>query len=270
MSGYHRGGFFERNIKGLYVAMERALYAETAAESGGLLQTIDARVKVVGLLALIMACAMATRLSIIAAILMLATALAALSRISLRTLAARVWIPVFAFSGAIAIPALFLTPGAPLWLGVTQSGARTAGYLLLRVEASATLALLLIFTTPWMHVLKALRVLRVPVLAVVILGMTCRYILLFLETAHEMFEARKSRAVGVLDPGDKRRMAVAAAGVLLNRTSQLSGEVYLAMQARGFRGEVYLLDDFRMKQRDWAAAGAFLALTAAAIWMGRR
>jgi cobalt ECF transporter T component CbiQ len=269
VSGYHRGGFFERNINGLYAAMERALYAETAAESGGLLQTIDARVKVAGLFALIVACAMATRLWTIAGILALATAFAALSRITPRTLAVRVWAPVFAFSGAIALPALFLTSGAPLGFGVSQPGARTAGYLLLRVEASATLALLLIFTTPWMHVLKALRILRVPVLAVVILGMTCRYILLLLETAHEMFEARKSRAVGALDSRDKRRMAVAAAGVLLNRTFQLSGDVYLAMQARGFRGEVYLLDDFRMKRRDWAAAGAFAALTATAIWMGR-
>ena len=33
-----------------------------------------------------------------------------------------------------------------------------------------------------MHVLKALRIFRVPVVFVVILGMTCRYILLMLET----------------------------------------------------------------------------------------
>ena len=90
---------------------------------------------------------------------------------------------------------------------------------MLRVETAATLALLLIYTTPWMHVLKALRVFRVPVVLVVILGMTCRYILLLLETAHEMFESRKSRTVGALDRGERRRMAISAAGVLLNRRS---------------------------------------------------
>ena len=105
-----------------------------------------------------------------------------------------------------------------------------------------------------MHVLKALRVFRAPVLVVVILGMTCRYILLLLETAHEMFEARKSRTVGAIPAGDRRRMAVSAAGVLLSRSFQLSGDVYLAMQARGIRGDVYLLDDFQMKGRDWVAA----------------
>jgi cobalt/nickel transport system permease protein len=276
VSGYHRGGFFERNIKGLHAAMERALYAENHTSAGGLLQQIDPRVKVAGLFALIVAAALASRLWTLVAILAAATLLAALSRISPRLLATRVWAAAFVFSAAISIPAIFLTPGAELWrspngvLAITTPGLRTAAFLILRVESSATLALLLIFTTPWMHVLKALRVLRAPVLVVVILGMTCRYILLLLETAHELFEARKSRTVGSLDPGDRRRMAISAAGVLLNRTLQLSGDVYLAMQSRGFRGEVYLLDDFQMKPRDWAAAAAFAILTIAAIWAGRR
>jgi cobalt/nickel transport system permease protein len=275
VSGYHRGGFFERNIKGLHAAMERALYAESSASAAGLLQAIDPRVKVVGLFALIVAAALASRLWTLAAILAAASILAVLSRLSLRALATRVWAAAFVFSAAISIPALFLTPGAalatfPNGLEITAPGLRTAAFLVLRVESSATLALLLIFTTPWMHVLKALRVLRAPVLVVVILGMTCRYILLLLETAHEMFEARKSRTVGVLDQGDRRRMAISAAGVLLNRSFQLSGDVYLAMQSRGFRGEVYLLDDFRMKPRDWAAAAGFAALAAAAIWAGRQ
>ncbi len=275
MSGYHRGSFFERNIKGLHAAMDRALYAEHSASAGGLLQGIDPRVKVAGLFALIAASALASRLWALAAILAMATALAALSLISLRTLATRVWAGAFVFTGAVAIPALFLTPGPAvlpfpnLHIAITAPGLRTASFLLLRVETSATLALLLIFTTPWMHVLKALRVFRAPVVLVVILGMTCRYILLLLETAHEMFEARKSRTVGVLDRGTRRRLAVSAAGVLLNRTSQLSGDVYLAMQARGFRGDVYLLDDFHMQARDWMALGGFAALTAAAIWAGR-
>jgi cobalt/nickel transport system permease protein len=276
VSGYHRGNFFERNIKGLRFAMERALYAENSAASGGLLQGIDPRVKLAGLVALIVAAALSSRLWTLVAILALGTVLAALSLISLRTLFARVWAGAFLFSGLIAVPALFMTPGPvaldfPNWgLAITAPGLRTAAFLVLRVEASATLALLLIFTTPWMHVLKALRVFRAPVLVVVILGMTCRYILLLLEMAHELFEARKSRTVGVLDRADRRRMAVSAAGVLLNRSFQLSGDVYLAMQSRGFRGEVYLLDDFRMQPRDWAAACGFAALTAAAIWAGRR
>jgi len=278
MSGFHshkRGGFIEHTIDGLYLAMERALHAENSAGGGGLLQRLDPRVKVAGLFALILASALATRLWVIAAIFALAILLATLSLISIRMLAVRVWIGALTFTGAIAIPAVFLTPGVPVYhlpglhWSVTAQGLTTAGYLILRVETAATLALLLIFTTPWMHVLKALRIFRVPVVFVVILGMTCRYILLMLQTAHEMFESRKSRTVGVMTASEQRRMAVSGASVLLTKTFQLSGDVYLAMQARGFRGEVYLLDDFQMRRLDWMAAMVFTALTAAAVWAGR-
>jgi cobalt ECF transporter T component CbiQ len=262
--------FLERTIEGLHEAIERALEAEHSAARRGLLQQIDARIKVLGLFALIVAATMSTRLWPIAALLALAIVLTALSRISIRTLMSRVWIGALLFTGAIAIPALFLTPGATIGsLPITRQGVTTAGFLILRVETAATLAILLVFTTPWAHVLKALRVFRVPVVFVAVLGMTCRYILLLLEIAHDMFESRRSRTVGTLRGRERRHMAVASAGVLLNRSSQLSGDVYLAMQSRGFRGEVYVLDDFRMTPRDWAALAAFAALVAVAVWAGR-
>lgn len=278
MSGVHasrRRGFIENTIDGLHAAMERALSAEDTAAGSGLLQRMDARVKLLGIGALIVSAAMSARLSAIAAILALALVLALASRVSFWMLASRVWLGALLFTGPLAIPAMFLTPGAriviapALDLAVTAQGLRTAAFLLLRVETTATLALILIFTTPWMHVLKALRVLRAPVVFVVILGMTCRYILLMLQTAHAMFESRQSRTVGKMNASDHRRLAASSAGVLLGKTYQLSGEIYLAMQARGFRGEVYLLDDFSMRAFDWAALTGFAGLAAVSIWMGR-
>jgi cobalt/nickel transport system permease protein len=270
-----RAGFVEHTIEGLRQTMEHALYAEGLAESGGLLQHLDPRVKVLGLLSLVVATALSTKLWVIAAILALGILMAACSRVSIAMLVRRAWLGALLFTGAIAIPALFLTPGAPAFampgIGwtVTQQGLRTAAYLILRVETAATLAILLVFTTPWAHILKALRTVRAPVVFVVILGMTCRYILLMLETVHEMFESRKSRTVGQVTAAERRRLAVAIAGVLLSKTYRLSAEVYLAMQARGFRGEVYVLDDFEMRGYDWMAMAAFAVLTAAAVWAGR-
>ncbi len=271
----HAHQFLEHTLHGLYTAMDRALYAEKSASAGGLLQRLDPRVKVGGVCALIAAVALASKLWVLAAIFVLTVALATTSGISIIALATRVWTSALVFTGVIALPALFLTPGQPVWRVpglswvITAPGLTTASYLILRVEASATLALLLISTTPWTYVLKSLRMFRVPVVFVVILGMTCRYILLMLEAAHEMFESRRSRTVGVLSGREARRMAIASAGVLLSRTFQLSGEVYLAMQARGFRGEVYLLDDFRMRGLDWFAALAFFVATLTAMWAGR-
>jgi cobalt/nickel transport system permease protein len=278
MTGHHhrrsRGGFIEHTIDGLHSAMDRALYADRSASGRGLLQRLDPRVKVAGLGALILASAMAAKLWVIAAVLLAAIILAALSFLSIWMIATRVWFATMTFSAAFAVPALFLTPGtviytlpALLWT-VTSQGITTAGFLILRSETAATLALVLVFTTPWMHILKALRLFRVPVVFVVILGMTCRYILLLLENAHEMFESRKSRTVGPMTRGEQRRIAIASTGALLSRTFHLSNEVYLAMQARGFRGEVYILDDFRMQNSDWLAALGFGGLTAALVWVG--
>ena len=270
-----RRGFVEHTIEGLYQAIERTVEAEASARRGGLLQPLDPRVKVAGLLALILASVLAARLARNRRHLRRRRpAGRAIAHPAAPGCRARVDGRAF-FTGAVALPALFLTPGPPLYripiLGwaITAPGATSAAFLILRAETASTLALLLVLTTPWAHVLKALRIFRVPVVFVVMLGMTSRYILLLVETAHEMFESRQSRTVGKLTSADRRRMAVASAGVLLGRTLQLGGDVYLAMQARAFRGEVYLLDDFRMTAADWLALATFAALASTAVWAGR-
>jgi len=273
MSDFHpnaKGGFIENTLEGLHAAMDRMLYAEASASRTGALQQLDPRVKVAGLFAMVVSVALAAKLWAIAAMLALAVALALASAIPIRVLASRTWLGAFLFSGAIALPALFLTPGTPLYgLPITLQGLRAGGYLVMRAETAATLMLVLAYTTPWTHILKALRIFRVPVVFVVILGMTCRYILLMLETAHEMFESRKSRTVNRMTPAENRRLAIASSGVLLHKTLHISGEVYLAMQARGFRGEVYVLDDFAMQARDWFALAAFATVVTVSILVGR-
>jgi cobalt ECF transporter T component CbiQ len=267
--------FIEGSIRTFLGVLERTLESEALARRRGALQALDPRVKVLGFLALIAAAAMSRRIAVILALFVLALLLAVASRVPLRTLAVRVWMVTLLFTGLIVLPAIFVTPGHTVYklpgLGwpVTEQGLRGAAYLVSRVETTATLAMLLVVTTPWTHVLKALRVLRVPVVLIVILGMTYRYIFVMMASAREMFEARSSRLVGRLDGPQRRRMSVGAAGVLLSKTLQLSGEVYLAMQARGFRGEVYLLDEFRMRMRDWGGLTLFVSLAAAAMWAGR-
>ena len=73
-----------------------------------------------------------------------------------------------------------------------------------------------------------------------------------------MVESRQSRMVGRLSGADQRRLAGASVGVLLSKSIQLSSDVYLAMLSRGFRGEIYTLDDFQMiraQARDREACG---------------
>ena len=267
--------FLERSLSSFLDAVEHALDAEELAKADGLLQHLDPRIKVIGILSLIIAAAMAHKLLVIGAVFAIALTLALSSRVSPLLLSKRVWIPVLFFTGIIALPAPFIIPGRVVWrlpgLGwpLSAQGLMSAGYLVTRVETAATLSVLLILSTPWSRVLKALRVLRVPVVLVVILGMAYRYIFLLLESARDMLESRRSRMVGELKGPDRRRLAASSVGVLMSKTLQLSGDVYSAMLARGFRGEVAMLDDFHTAALDWIMLGLFAALAAAAFYYGR-
>jgi len=264
--------FIERTIGSLSEGMNFATLADDSARSQtGILQSVDARIKVVGLLTMIVSVAVTHSLLAIVSMILIATSLAMASQISIANLARWVWTPVLLFTGCIALPAIFITPGQPLHAGwpITVQGLRTAGFLFLRAEAAVSLSTLLVLTTRWAHVLKALRVLRMPVVFVVILGMTYRYLFVILETALDMFESRKSRTVGVLEPSDRRRLATATVGVLLSKSYHLSTDVHLAMQSRGFRGEVYMLDDFEAQPADCAWLFFFFAVAAIVVWVGR-
>jgi cobalt/nickel transport system permease protein len=268
--------FIRETIAGLNRRLDRALFAEELAGADGLLQKLDPRVKIVSLLVLLIVVTAARNLPTIVIVFTIAFLLALLSRIPVRTLALRVWLGAFVFSGLIALPAIFVTRGRSLFLlpllgwPISAPGLSSALYLIARVETTVTLSMLLVLTTRWTKVLKALRVLRVPVVLVVILGMTHRYIFLLLQSARDMFESRESRTVGTLDGRQRRQLAAATSGVLLSKTLLLSTDVYAAMQSRGFRGEVYTLDDFKMRTRDWLALVIFLTAAIILFWFGRQ
>lgn len=268
-------GVVERNLASFVDALEHAFHARELAEKRGLLQGLDPRIKIVAILPLIVTAALARRLWVIAVLFAVAIAVALLSRVPLATLTKRVWLGVLVFTGFISFPALFLVPGQAIYVlplsgwTVTAQGLRAAIHLIMRAETAATFSVLLVLCTPWSCLLKALRVLRLPVVLVVILGMTYRYIFLLLRNAHDMFTSRKSRMVGRLDGPEQRRAATACAGVLMSKTLQLSGDVYLAMRSRGFQGEVYILDEFRTGWLDWVVLAAFVTMACLALWFGR-
>lgn len=270
-----RGNFIERTLTTFVRKAERALFAEQIAKTDGFLQSLDPRIKIVGLLALIVDVTLARNIFTILFIFAFAILLTLLSNIPIKVLAARAWLGAFTFTGLIALPVIFITPGeailrVPLlnWI-ISAQGVTSALYLLTRVETTVTLSLLLILSTLWTQVLKALRVLRVPIVFVVILGMTYRYLFVILETARDMFEARRSRLVGRLTPRESRRLASSSIGVLLSKSFYLNTEVYQAMQSRGFRGEVYTLDEFEMRPKDWLVFAGFLLIAIFALWLGQ-
>jgi cobalt ECF transporter T component CbiQ len=266
-------GFLESTFVGFARVVTRAMISEETARRRGLLQALDPRVRVVGLFSLVLAVTLSRKISVVVALLTVAVAIAILSRVRLFVLVKRVWLVVLGFTAVIAVPAIFVTPGDPVatfgFLTITEQGLRTAAMLILRVETAVTFTTLLILCTPWTHVLKALRAFRLPKEAIAMLAMTHRYVFLLVETASQMLESRRSRTVGILKPAAQRRMAARTAGVLLSKSIELSNEVYLAMQSRGFRGDIQILSDFRLDAWDYLGLTAFLLAGGLAVWMGR-
>lgn len=275
-------GFFEKTLADLTGVLEQTLFAEELARQNGLLQSLDPRAKLIGALALLLAISVSQNLWVILALYLLTLPIAIASRVPMGFYLKRVWVFMPFFTGVVALPALFspFSPGAPLvtlidsasprvYLAITQPGIITAAFLLLRVGASVSIAVLLVLTTRWAILLKAFRVLRVPQAFVLILGMTYRYIYVLLHATNNIFLARQSRVVGRVSGADNRRWLTASIGTLFAKSYELSDQVYLAMLSRGFRGEAIVMQSMTWRVRDAVWLTIFTAIAIGAVFLGK-
>ncbi|MDD5370164.1 MAG: cobalt transporter CbiM [Anaerolineaceae bacterium] len=266
-------GAIERTLIGISNALEQSIYAEQIANKAGVFQALDPRVKILFTLTAILATSLSKNLLVILSFACIVLFLARISAIPLGLFIKRVWLFMPFFTGVIALPAIFLTPGPalvtlPLGIVITQPGVLTALFLLLRVGTSVSLAGLLVLTTRWNSVLRAAGALGVPDVVLMVLGMTYRYVYMLLHLTNDVFLSRKSRLVGRLTGQQERQMLAASTGVLLSKSMHMSSEVYLAMQSRGFRGHSRGAANFRMQSYDWAVCGILILLAGAVIWLG--
>ncbi len=276
-----KGSFVEKTLTGGADVLRQAMYSEDLAAAPGLLQRLDARLKLLGMLVLLVAVALVHHIPVLLAGYAVTFVLAAASRLPLGFFAKRVWLFVPIFTGIVVLPATLsiVTPGHVVltlwhWHGVAQGftaqGLTSAGLIITRVATSISLVVLVTLTTPWVKVLAALRSLGVPRIFVLIIGMAYRYIFLLLGTVTDMYQARKARTLGTVRHDRTARQFVSAtAGALLGKAHHLSEEVHMAMVSRGYRGDAHTVESFRLRALDLAAAAVVLA-TAAAIYGGDR
>ena len=254
--------------------VRQAIASEEIAARPGLLQRLDARAKLLGVLALLIAAGLIRHIFVLAGLYALTLVLAAASRIGLRWFVKRVWLFIPLFTGVIVAPAMFsfVTPGEvvlPLgrWfgheVGLTRQGLTSAGLIVSRVATSISLVVLLTLTTSWPRLLSALRALLVPRLLVLVLGMAYRYLFVLLDVVSEMITARTARTVAGRKGGRGARVVAGfSGGALFGKAHALSEEIHQAMLARGYRGETRSLERASLRIADgvWLAACLSLAL----------
>jgi cobalt/nickel transport system permease protein len=54
-------------------------------------------------------------------------------------------------------------------------------------------------------------------------------------------------------------------GTLMSKSFKTSNDVYQAMVARGFTGDVYTISDFQMRDEDWLFVSASVVILAVAL-----
>lgn len=272
-----RIGWLESTLSGISASIERSIFTEEHSRKDGWLQRLDPRAKIGAFLLVLLAASFTGSFVVLLALYVVVLAAAVASLVPLDFFVRRVWMGIPFFAGIIVIPAIFLVPGArlfevplgPVTVAPSVPGLTGAIIFVTRVGVSVSLAVLLVMTTPWASILKALRSLRVPQVFVLVLSMAYRYIFLFLHTTNGLFLARKSRMVGRTSGGEQRRWITGTMGTLLSRAFKMSNDVYAAMLARGFSGELRAYAGFRMRAADWAVLGGALAVSVTAVAVGR-
>jgi cobalt/nickel transport system permease protein len=187
--------------------------------------------------------------------------LSGLSNIRLGFFLKRTWVFIPLFSLFIAVPALFnfITPGealvtfnvAGITFTITRQGLAGASLFVVRVLTSVSFAILLSITTRHFELLKVLRLFKIPQVFVMTLGMCYRYIFLFVEIIEDTYLAIKSRVGARIHYKKGQHIVAWNIAFLWTRSYQLNEDVYKAMLSRGYQGEPLILEEFKIKARDW-------------------
>ena len=192
-----KAGFVDRTIEGSASLLRRAMFAEDVAAGTGLLQRIDARVKVLSLVGLLVVTSLVHHIPVLGAMYVATLPVAVASGLPLGFFVKRVWLFIPIFTGIVVLPATFsfITGGhivVPFgtWfghrVGMTSQGLTSAGLIVTRVAVSISLVVLLTLTTSWNRLLAALRALFVPRMFILVLAMAYRYVFHLLTAVADM------------------------------------------------------------------------------------
>lgn len=262
--------FIERSIIGASTFLRDSIFAEERALQSGFLQSLDPRVKIISFLLLILRALLTASIPALLFLYGLCLFLILISGIGLGFFLKRTWIFIPLFSLFIALPAIF-SPGDALFAGhilganiiISRQGIDGALIFIMRVITCVSLVVILNITTRHFDLLKVLRVLKIPQIFVITLGMCYRYIYLFIGIIQNTYLAVKSRVGAGIPYKPGQNIAAWNIVSLWNYSAALNEEVYKAMLSRGYQGETLAWHDFKIRIRDWA----WLTIVVLVIWI---
>ncbi len=264
--------FLDKTLLAVARVTEQYILSDASARGRGFLQSLDIRVKLITFLFILVLISFIRTPAALWVLYGLSLVLAVSSRIPLGFFIKRVWFFVPLFSAAIVLPALLniITPGDPVWvimtldhpyawgpyvipqeIAVTRQGLWGGIVFTSRVAASVSFAVLFTLTAKWGELFAGLRALFVPRIFVITLGMTERYLFVFLRMIQDMYRARKSRTIRPLSVTAERNWTASRIGVTFKKSTEMSAGVYNAMLSRGFHGDFPSITRFHVSGADY-------------------
>ena len=284
---YHgKKGFIGKTIDGIFGFLEEAFISESFSRRSGLLQSLDPRAKLISILAIVFATSLIGDLRVLIFVYSLTLLFSYLSKIDVWFFIKRVWLFIPIFAGIIAIPMIFniFFPGDPLvqlvYLGagshlgpfslpesifITRQGVSAATIFTIRVATCVSAVVLLFLTTPQQILFKSLRTVGVPKLYVLTMEMAYRYIFLLMDMVREMYVAKKARTIKARGMFEEQKWVGGRIGYTLIRSLDVSEKVHMAMMSRGYNGDVRIMQEFKMRNRDYIAGTMAISMSIALV-----
>ena len=100
-----------------------------------------------------------------------------------------------------------------------------------------------------------------------ILGMSYRYIYLFMEIVEDTYLAIKSRAGIRISQKSGRHIVASNIATLWHRSFKLNEDVYNAMLSRGYTGEPVISDELKVSFKDWIWGVLALVVFASTLYL---
>lgn len=268
-------GFIEKNLAVIASFLKEVLESEGFANRKGLLQTIDPRARLSGVLMLMISGAILKSAMPLIVLLVFAFMAAIASRVNLSVLIRRV-VPVAIFTFFLVLPSAFnfISHGTPVlrifrWgsydLYITTEGLEGIYIFLLRVVSMASILSLFVLTTGYPDIFRALQSFPIPRFFIAALSMTFRYIIVLIRIAEDSHLAKKARTIKPLTLKEGYGWLASRIWLMMERSVEMAEGIHLAMAARGFNGDVKTMRVFEMKGRDyvWVGFSIFILLLVA-------
>jgi len=286
--GKIKTSFLEKGIHHLADIIKTGYVQGETAALDNFFQKIDARIKVLFLLAFVIIVSLKKDILSEFLIGIFVALLVIISRLNLFSFYRRVLFLGFIFGflislpsacnvitrGEIILPILQLSKPYSFWIyripaeiGITREGMYGVAMLTLRVTNSLALSFFVLYTTTFPDIVKALKILRIADGFLMIITLSYKYIFIFARTVEDMHLAKKSRLAGQVSNAEARRWIAGRIAFIFKKTQLRCEEIFKAMLGRGFSEHVRIYGVGKLQPRDWAVSVVFSLMGVLFLWI---